>query len=511
MTRAIDYSLYLVTGRELLPPGKAIKGGVTVVQVREKNIDTKEFLQIALETKQLCRKYDVPLIINDRIDIALAIHADGVHLGQSDMPIAIARQLLPQGTIIGTSVNTIEEAKKAKADGVDYIGIGAVWTTSSKKLTAPVLGVRGVGPILEVLKDTEIRAVAIGGIKITNALRALHGAIAPSDYRYLDGLAVVSEVVASPKPFETARELSHIIKSFKSFKLPPVFSFHSAKCSVDSFVSKAGKLLESVRALSPLVHQLQEITNIVVSTQSANATLALGASPIMSNASEEMSDLSKIIGGLLINIGTITNKECMLLAVVFDPVAVGATAHRKSATEEFLNEFQPTVIKGNAGEIGALVGSLEAKSRGVDSIGPGFANPAEIVRRLARRERCIVLLTGETDWISDGDVVIKVANGHCYLSSITGSGCMLGTCVATFCAAASLSAPPSESLDRLLVGGDMLIATLGGLLALTVASELAGERPDVKGTGTFLPALIDALFHLTPEQITERAKVEIVI
>lgn len=523
----IDCSLYLVTGRELLPPGKdylesveeAIKGGVTVVQVREKNVDTKEFLEIARKTKTICQKYGVPIIINDRIDIALAIQADGVHLGQSDMPIAIARQLLPPGAIIGTSVNTVQEAEKAKECGIDYVGIGAVWDTSTKKLTAPVIGIRGIGAILEVFKNTDIQAVAIGGIKISNALQVLHGGVAPSDYRSLDGLAIVSEIMASQQPLEQAKGLRHIIDSFKLSKIPPVFSSQHTKYDVTSLVGQAGQLLKSVRNLSPLVHQ---ITNIVVTTQSANATLALGASPIMSNASEEMSDLSKIIGGLLINIGTISNKACMLLAgqlanlnrkpIVLDPVAAGATAYRKDATEEFLNEFQPTVIKGNAGEIGALVGSLEAKSRGVDSIGPGFSNPAEVVRQLARRQRAIILLTGETDWISDGDVVLKVTNGHPYLGSITGSGCMLGTCIATFCAAANLSAStsPSESTDRLLVNGDMLVATLGGLLALTIGSELAGERTDVKGTGTFLPGLIDELFHLTPECIVERAKVEIV-
>ena len=102
------------------------------------------------------------MLINDRIDIALAIDADGVHLGQTDMPISIARKLLPPGKIIGTSCNNKEHAKKAVEDGVDYIGIGAVWSTQTKKLTNPVVGVRGVGEILDCLEGTQVKAVGIG-------------------------------------------------------------------------------------------------------------------------------------------------------------------------------------------------------------------------------------------------------------------------------------------------------------------------------------------------------------
>ncbi|KIJ49441.1 hypothetical protein M422DRAFT_204743 [Sphaerobolus stellatus SS14] len=526
----IDYSLYLVTGRDLLPSGKdyfesleeSIQGGVTVVQIREKVAETGEFLSIAQRTKEICYKYNIPVIVNDRLDIALAIGADGVHLGQADMPLPIARSLLPSGTIIGISVNTPEEALRAKEQGADYVGIGAIWGTKSKQLTSPILSVRGVGPILEVLAETNIKTVAIGGIKSNNALRALHGAVAPSNYRALDGIAVISDIVASNQPREAAAKLASIVKDFKTLRTPPIFSFQSDSISnltSRSLIQEAANFLDVIRKNTPLVHQ---ITNNVVTTQSANATLALGASPIMSNAPEEMEELSRVIGALLVNIGTIANKDGMLAAgkwaninrkpIVLDPVAVGATSHRRNATNDLLNEWQPSVIKGNAGEIGALAKSAEAKSRGVDSVGSGFAEPHKVVQQLARTERCIVLLTGETDWISDGQITINCQNGHQFLADITGSGCMLGTCVATFCAAASISAKSEYSASSpYLVHGNMFTATLGGLLALTVASEIAGERPDVKGTGTFLSALIDTLYHLTPAQIMERAKVEIVI
>jgi thiamine-phosphate diphosphorylase / hydroxyethylthiazole kinase len=108
----------------------------------------------------------VPILINDRVDIALAIHADGVHLGQTDMPVSTARSLLPKGSIIGVSCNTKEHIKTALQDGADYVGIGAVWGTLTKALTSPIIGVRGVGEMLKSLDGTGVRAVAIGMSKI---------------------------------------------------------------------------------------------------------------------------------------------------------------------------------------------------------------------------------------------------------------------------------------------------------------------------------------------------------
>jgi len=127
------------------------------------------------------------------------------------------------------------------------------------------------------------------------------------------------------------------------------------------------------------------------------------------------------------------------------------------------------------------------------------------------KERCIVALTGATDWISDGFTVVKLSNGHRLLSEITGSGCMVGTAVATFCGAVSMAAK-SQPVDRSnnLVDGDMFIATIAGLLAVTIASEAAGSRSDVRGPGTFLDAFIDELSNLTTADILNKAKIEIV-
>ncbi|KAF9244868.1 Hydroxyethylthiazole kinase family-domain-containing protein [Melanogaster broomeanus] len=466
----VEYSLYLVTGRELLPEGKALQGGVTVVQVREKKSDTLEFLQIAQQSKTLCEEFGVPLIINDRIDIALAVDADGVHLGQTDMPVHVARKLLPPGKIIGVSCNNIDHIKKAVEDGVDYVGIGAVWATNTKQLTSPVLG------------DFVIRT--LGGIKSDNILRTLHGSVSTTGHR-LDGVAVVSDIVASPEPLRSAQILKNAYMTWLTATDNQAVALSAY--TAESIRAGVADLMRAIKETSPLVHQ---ITNVVVTNQSANATLALGASPIMATAPEEMYDLSRVLGALLINFGTVKDKEGMLLAgqfvneakkpVIFDPVGVGATQFRRKTAAELLNTWQASVIKGNAGELAALADSKEA-SRGVDSLGSGFADPARFVRNLARRE----------PW-----------NGHSLLGDITGSGCLVGTCIATFCAGAWARAKNEDSTGK-IVQGDII-------LALTIAGERAAVRSDVLGSGTFLPALIDELYNLTPETVLEWAQVHVV-
>ncbi|KAI0268629.1 Hydroxyethylthiazole kinase [Gloeopeniophorella convolvens] len=529
----IDYSLYLVTGRDLLPPGKtylasleeALQGGVTVVQVREKNADTAEgslqFLETAKDTIALCKKYSVPVFINDRIDIALASGAAGVHLGQTDMPFAVARTLLPPNAIIGISCATPEHARQAVQDGADYVGLGAVYPTNTKDVTAPrrMCGIAGARAILSVLEGTGVKSVAIGGIHSTNLLRTLHGCASPTGHT-LDGVAIVSAIVASPEPFAAAHRLAH---GFRAWAItaprgrPAAFVSWPSQPKVaytrDSVVAAAAALVDTVRRVRPLVHQ---ITNMVVKTQSANVTLALGGSPIMAEAEAEQADLARVPGGLLVNFGTVGALDGMLAAgrhanlnakpVVFDPVGVGATAFRRTTAARLLDVWQPTVIKGNAAEIGALADSREVQAQGVDSVG-GFADAPAVVRALARQHRCIVLLSGPTDYLSDGSTVIRLSNGHALLGQITGAGCVLGTAIATFCGAASIAAAgPTEGV---LAKGDMLLATAAGTLALTIAAERAASREEVRGPGTFLPALIDELAVLTPDVVLGAAKVEV--
>ncbi|TFK20930.1 thiamine biosynthetic bifunctional enzyme [Coprinopsis marcescibilis] len=519
----IDYSVYLVTGRELVPPGKtyadsleeALQGGVTVVQVREKTADTGEFISIAAQTKTICQKYYVPLIINDRIDVALAVGADGVHLGQEDMPIAQARQLLPSGAIIGVSCNTREQVEEAVKAGADYVGIGAVYGTQTKSLTSPIIGVRGVGVRLEGLEGTGVKAVAIGGIKSENLWRTLHGSVSRNG-RALDGVAVVSEIVASNEPKAAAEKLSKVFKAFQWEQLRAA-QVQSTTISAHDVLGDVANLVHKIRNVGPLVHQ---ITNHVVATQSANVTLAVGASPIMATEPAEMEDLAKICGGLLVNIGTMvaSGVEGARLAgyyankyrkpIVFDPVGIGASNFRKENVKGLLDLWQASVIKGNAGELAAFAGTTEVLSKGVDSVGSGFKDPVSFVRGLARKERCVIVLTGATDYISNGTNVVAISNGDPILGKITGSGCILGSCIASFCAAA-LHGTEVDFEESRLVDDAVFIGAITGTLVLTVASEFAVKKRQVGGPGTFLSGLIDTLWTLSAGDVRSHARIQI--
>ncbi|KAF8070002.1 thiamine biosynthetic bifunctional enzyme Thi4 [Lyophyllum atratum] len=518
---AIDYSIYLVTGRDLLPPGKdyyesleeSIQGGVTVVQVREKYADTAEFLQVAAKSKEICDRYNVPLLINDRVDVAVAIKAHGVHLGQTDMSVTQARSMLPKDAIIGVSCNNVDHVENAVKDGVDYVGIGAVWGTKTKQLTSPIVGPRRVGAMLEILDGTQIKAVAIGGIKSSNLLRTLHGSVSSTNH-ILDGVAVVSDIVAAAQPRGAAAKLSQI---FRSFRCPPTISSTSEGVLTErGIIDEVARLMTAVREINPLVHQ---ITNNVVATQSANITLALGGSPIMATEPQEMEDLSHICNALLVNIGTLRadGKESMSIAgysanankkpLVFDPVGIGASAFRKETVKDLLNTFQASVIKGNAGELATLANSQEVLTKGVDSVGSGFKDPVGFVRTLAKKERCVIVLTGPIDYISDGVSVVALRNGHEILGKITGSGCIVGSSIATYCGA--IWAQSMKGDDGMVVHGDMLLGAVAGVLVLTVAAEIAVRRDDVKGPGTFLPALIDELWSLEPGTMQSLARIEL--
>ena len=203
----VDLSLYLVTDnsddvdRFLNTIEEGIKGGVTVVQIREKTADTLDFYNLALKVKEITTRYDVPLIINDRVDVALAIDADGVHVGQSDMPCDVTRRLIGPDKILGISAATIEEAKKAESDGADYIGTGAVFPTATKDDAPSVTKEE----LTEIVKSINIPVVAIGGINLDNASQLTDTGIA--------GLSVVSAIMSSDNPKKSSEELLNIFNS----------------------------------------------------------------------------------------------------------------------------------------------------------------------------------------------------------------------------------------------------------------------------------------------------------
>ena len=203
----IDLSLYLVTDNSedeekfLKTIEEAINGGVSVVQIREKTADTLEFYNLALKVKEITTKYNVPLIINDRVDVALAIDADGVHAGQSDMPCDVTRKLIGENKILGVSAATIDEAKKAEKDGADYIGTGAVFPTSTKD-DAPNITKKDLKDIVDSIN---IPVVAIGGITIENANELKNTGIS--------GLSVVSAIMSADNPKEASEKLLNIFNS----------------------------------------------------------------------------------------------------------------------------------------------------------------------------------------------------------------------------------------------------------------------------------------------------------
>lgn len=203
----LDLSLYLVTDNSddvekfLKTIEEGIKGGVSVVQIREKTADTLDFYNLALKVKEITTKYNVPLIINDRVDVALAIDADGVHVGQSDMPCDVTRKLIGNDKILGVSAATIEEAQKAEKDGADYIGTGAVFPTATKD-DAPKITKKD---LKEVVDSIDIPVVAIGGITLDNAHELKDTGIA--------GLSVVSAIMSAENPKKASEELLNIFNS----------------------------------------------------------------------------------------------------------------------------------------------------------------------------------------------------------------------------------------------------------------------------------------------------------
>lgn len=202
----IDYSLYLVTNRvgkskkEFLNViEEAILGGVSIVQLREKNTASGEFYKIATDLKELTSKYNVPLIINDRLDIALAIDADGVHVGQSDIPGNIVRNIIGKDKILGISAATVKDAIKAEENGADYVGSGAIFPTQTKDSDCI-----SIDYLKEIVNAVSIPIIAIGGLEEDNI-----SSLADTN---IGGISVVSAIMNSSNPKKTSQKLK---KEFK--------------------------------------------------------------------------------------------------------------------------------------------------------------------------------------------------------------------------------------------------------------------------------------------------------
>lgn len=258
-----------------------------------------------------------------------------------------------------------------------------------------------------------------------------------------------------------------------------------------------GRDLRALRERKPLVHQ---ITNYVVMNETANATLALGALPVMAHAPQEVEEMAAVAGALVLNIGTLSDHwiQGMLLAggaanragvpIVLDPVGAGATRYRTATARRLLDELEIAVVRGNAAEIATLAGR-EAEIRGVESV--GAIADTELAQAAAGKLGCVAAVTGPVDHVSDGKRTIAIANGHELLGTVSGTGCM--STAVTGCFLAVRREAPLE-------------ATAEALVAFGIAGEDAAAG--AKGPGSFHVALYDALYNLDPETIDSRARAE---
>jgi hydroxyethylthiazole kinase len=259
-----------------------------------------------------------------------------------------------------------------------------------------------------------------------------------------------------------------------------------------------GATLRKLRERKALVHQ---ITNYVVMNETANATLALGALPVMAHAREEVEEMVALAGALVLNIGTLSPAwvEAMLTAgraatqrgipIVLDPVGAGATSYRTDTARRILDEVGVTVLRGNAGEVATLVG-VDAEVRGVESMAVA-SEPAELAASAGRALGCVASVTGPVDHVSDGQRTLSVSNGHELLAAVSGTGCMSSAITGCF-----LAAKPEAPVET----------AAEALAAFGVAAEDAAR--DAKGPGSFHVGLYDALAALDPETLDERARIE---
>ncbi|KAL9106256.1 MAG: hypothetical protein Q9227_008724 [Pyrenula ochraceoflavens] len=525
--------LYLVTDstQAILGDGdlfsiveNAIKGGVTIVQYRDKHSDTGVLIKTAERLHAVTQSHNVPLIINDRVDVALAIGAEGVHLGQDDMPIGTARRILGKKSIIGVSANNIEEAQEAVKSGADYLGLGAVYATPTKSDTKSILGPYGIQAVLEALSSMapdlkDIPTVAIGGINQSNAGRIFFQSC--STHKSLSGLAVVTAIIASQTPYEAAANLRKALATHELYSITSPGTFQETL--VSSLLDHVPSIISHHTQITPLSHNM---TNTVVQNFAANVCLATGSSPIMSTNGHEASALAQIPNSaLVVNMGTLTpdlltHYKLALTAynaaarpTLLDPVGAGATPLRRSTLADLLAHAHFTCIKGNESEICTAASILlpdhpffthsqQQQQRGVDSAPTRTPLPqlAQLISHLSLKTHSLILLTGATDLLAHPITgrVLALSNGHPFLGQITGSGCALGSVIAAFMAAWS---------------EDKFEGAVAAVCLYGVAAEEAVGGGKVEGPGGFVPAFLDALWKVNKsggKEVGKWAKVEFV-
>lgn len=256
--------------------------------------------------------------------------------------------------------------------------------------------------------------------------------------------------------------------------------------------NKVSELLEKIREVKPLVHN---ITNIVVSNFTANGLLALGASPVMANAPEEAGEMAKLASSLVLNIGTLTTQtvESMILAgksankhdvpVIFDPVGAGATRFRTESAHKILNEVDVSIIRGNVAEIANVIGE-KWEIKGVDA-GEAKGDVVNLAITAAQMLKCIVAITGKEDIVTDGNTTYAIANGHPMLTKVTGGGCLLSSVAGAFAA----------------VENNYLNAAVAALTFYGVTAEKAAEKTADLGPGSFQIEFLNQLSRVSAGEI----------
>ncbi|WP_010257258.1 hydroxyethylthiazole kinase [Myroides injenensis] len=257
-------------------------------------------------------------------------------------------------------------------------------------------------------------------------------------------------------------------------------------------INLISKDINNIRELTPVVHN---ITNYVVMNTTANALLAIGASPIMAHELQEVKDMIAIASSLVLNIGTLDKKnvDAMLLAgkiakekgipIVFDPVGVGATAYRTEVANNILNQCKPTIIRGNASEILSLQ-NITTTSKGVDS-SVASDKALQAAKQLALQSQAIVVVSGQIDYITDGQAVITVKNGHPLMEKVTGMGCTATAIIAAFSA----------------INSNALLAASHAMIIMGIAGELAAKL--ARGNGSMQMYFLDELFNINKKTIQD--------
>ncbi|KAF0983918.1 hypothetical protein FDP41_007833 [Naegleria fowleri] len=479
-----DYGLYVVTDSEISSKAsrsleetvqQAIEGGSSIIQYREKNtsLNTRQILEQAKSLQRICKKYGVPFLIDDRVDLALACNADGVHVGQKDLPPQYVRKLIGHSKILGLTVGTKEQVNEALSYEVraDYLGTNAIFPTQTKKDAGSAVGLQGLKDLVDYVRSvSNIPLVAIGGIGSQNVEDVMKCGV--------DGVAVVSSVVGAPSAFEAAKELRRHVNYYQ---------MGQSREKAEMREQMVNALLQ-IKKTRPLIHNL---TNNVVTTQTANALLAIGASPVMTQYHLEISDMVEIASGVLINIGTLDEYsiKAMHLAarhaghlgkpVILDPVGFGATRAREETTFDLLLNHKITILKGNYGEIGKMYGEGSfATLKGVDAEGGPISDHSQmdkVVLELSRKYGCVVCMTGPIDFISDGSRVIRIYHNEPSLQYLTGVGCMTGAIQTAFAA----------------VCEDPLVSAAAGCAFVALSGEMASKKLGVDGKSGELPMLGD--------------------